>query len=82
MWLNLNNVNEEDEQGLDANLQMPCLFIGALRDAVGVPALFASQGQYMTQLTTLEMNTTHWIMEEMPQEVNEAIENWLGIRLK
>ncbi|CAF2477334.1 unnamed protein product [Rotaria sp. Silwood2] len=73
----LNNINEEDERYLNSNLQMPCLFIGGLRDAVGVPALFASQKQYMTQLTVLEMNATHWIMEEMPQEVNDSIEKWV-----
>ncbi|CAF0924935.1 unnamed protein product [Rotaria sp. Silwood1] len=78
----LNNINEEDERYLDPNLQMPCLFIGGLRDAVGVPVLFAAQKQYMTQLTVLEMNATHWIMEEMPQEVNEAIEKWVMTTLK
>ena len=39
----LNNVDEEDEQGLDIDLQMSCLCIGALLDALDVPALFASQ---------------------------------------
>jgi soluble epoxide hydrolase/lipid-phosphate phosphatase len=73
----LNNINEEDERHLNPNLQMPCLFIAGLRDAIAVPALFASQKQYMAQLTVVEMNATHWIMEEKPREVNDAIEKWI-----
>jgi len=66
----IGNVNEEDEKNLDPNIRLPCLFIA---DAVSDPVLFASQKQYMPQLTIIEMNTTHWTMEEKPREVNEAI---------
>lgn len=72
-----NSINKEDEQDLDPNLQVPCLYIGASRDPVAVPVLFTSQKQYISQLTVLEMNATHWIMEEMPQAVNEAIAKWI-----
>jgi pimeloyl-ACP methyl ester carboxylesterase len=68
------NVNEEDEKNLDPNIRLPCLFIA---DGISDPVLFASQKQYMSQLTVIEMNTTHWIMEEKPQEVNQAIEQWI-----
>ena len=68
------NVDEEDEKNLDPNIRMPCLLIA---DALGVPILFALQKQYMPQLTMIEMNSTHWIMEEKPREVNEAIEQWI-----
>lgn len=72
-----NNVNQEDEKDLDPNLQMPCLFIAGLRDAVGAPILYTPQKQYLPQLTVLELNATHWIMEEMPEKVNEEIQKWI-----
>ena len=77
----IGNVDEKDERNLDPNIRMPCLFIAGSRDAVGVPSVFASQKQYMPQLTEVELNTTHWIMEEKPQEVNQAIEQWIKTRV-
>ena len=43
------------------------------RDAVGAPALFATQKQYIEDLTVIEIDATHWIMEEKFQEVNNNI---------
>jgi len=78
--MQLNNNNQEDEKNLDPNIQISTLFIAGLRDAVAVPALFVSQKQYIQDLTVIEMNATHWIMEEKPQEVNDAIEQWIKQR--
>ena len=73
----IGNVDRKDEINLDPNIRLPSLFIAGLRDAVGVPSVFASQMQYMSRLTVIELNTTHWIMEEKPDEVNHAIEQWI-----
>ncbi|CAF1123390.1 unnamed protein product [Rotaria sordida] len=75
-----NNVNAEDEKDLDPHIRMPTLFIAGLRDAVGAPVLFAAQNTYINDLTVIELNATHWIMEEKAQEVNNAIEEWLKQR--
>ncbi|CAF0751795.1 unnamed protein product [Adineta steineri] len=75
-----NNVNAEDEKNLDSNIQMPTLFIPGLRDAVGIPALYAAQKQYIEDLTVIELDATHWIMEEKFQEVNKNIEEWIKKR--
>ena len=72
-----NNVNVEDEKDLDPTIQAPSLFIAGLQDALGVPALYASQKQYFKDLTTMEINATHWIMEHKSEEVNSAIEQWI-----
>ena len=76
----ISNINQEDEKGLEPILRMPCLFLAGLRDAIAVPALFAAQKQVIPKLTTIEINATHWIMEEKPREVNNAIEKWIKDR--
>ncbi|CAF3442125.1 unnamed protein product [Rotaria socialis] len=45
--------------------------------ALGILILFELQKQYVPQLTIIKMNSTHWIMEEKPREINEAIEQWI-----
>ena len=71
------SINVEDEKDLDPNIQVPSLFIAGLQDALGVPALFAPQKRYFKNLTTMEINATHWIMEQKPEEVNSALEKWI-----
>lgn len=71
-----NDVNLDDEKSLDPMIQVPTLFIGGLRDAVSVPILYAGQKQFIPNLTSIDINGTHWLMEEKYDEVNETIEKF------
>jgi soluble epoxide hydrolase / lipid-phosphate phosphatase len=78
----IENINVDDEKQLDPRIRMPCLFIGGKNDAVGVPKLFAYQRQFMSNFTSIELDATHWIMEEKACEVNAEIEAWLQANVK
>lgn len=34
-------------------------------------------GKYLTNLTTAEVNATHWALTQKPDEVNAIIQAWL-----
>ena len=73
----VNNVDRDDEKDLDPYLKTPCLFLAATRDAVAIPELFSSQKEFINDLTVKEIDSTHWMMEEKVNEVNEAIQQWI-----
>ena len=66
----------EDEKELNPTIRRPVLYIGGAKDYVCIPKLYASQKQDIPTLETVEMDTGHWVMEEKPNEVNQAIANW------
>lgn len=72
-----NNINVEDEKDLNPNIRIPTLFMTGTRDAVSAPALYAGQKRYIEDLTIVEINSTHWIMEDKFEEVNEKIQKWI-----
>lgn len=73
----IDDVDWEDEKNLDPNLTCSVLFIAGEKDFICVPALFQEQGKFITKLEVEQLDTSHWIMEEKPKEVNQIIESWV-----
>lgn len=50
--------------------------IAASKDSVLTPELAAGMGQYFDNLTTHEVNASHWILVQTPREVNNLLQTW------
>ncbi|OQD62143.1 hypothetical protein PENPOL_c013G06736 [Penicillium polonicum] len=77
-WYRTRDVNYGDELAiLDREIQIPTLFIQALRDQALPPHLGKSMAKQFPRLTLKQVNTSHWALWEKPEEVNEIIGSWL-----
>lgn len=77
-WYRTRDVNYKDELAiLDREIQIPTLFIQALRDQALPPQLGKSMAKQFPRLTLKQVNTSHWALWEKPEEVNEIIGTWL-----
>ena len=73
----MNNVDWDDEKNLDPTIKFPVFYIAGTKDCICLPQFFAAQKQHIADLETLELETSHWIMEEKPDDVNQAVEKWI-----
>jgi pimeloyl-ACP methyl ester carboxylesterase len=73
----LSNVDWDDEKNLDPTLKCPVLYISGLKDYICIPQLFADQKNHIADLETIGLDTSHWTMEEKPDDVNQAVEKWI-----
>ena len=73
----IKNIDWNDEKDLDPTLKCPVLFIAGQRDYVCVPQLFAGQKKDIPDFESVALDTSHWTMEEKPDEVNKVVENWV-----
>lgn len=73
----MSNIDDDDEKNLDPNIKSPVLYIGASKDYVCRPAIYGTQKEFIANLETTEINTSHWSMEEKPDEVNQILEKWI-----
>ncbi|CAF1264558.1 unnamed protein product [Didymodactylos carnosus] len=71
------NVDGDDEMNVDPTIKRPVLFIGGRKDYVSLISAYSGQKQYIADVETIELETSHWVMEESPEEVNRAIDEWL-----
>ena len=73
----IDNIDWEDEKNLDPIIRQPVLFISdATRDFC--PSFStARQGQFTPYYDVIQLNTWHWVMEENPDAVNQAIDEWI-----
>ncbi|KAJ5468978.1 hypothetical protein N7475_006730 [Penicillium sp. IBT 31633x] len=77
-WYRTRDVNYEEELAiLDRKIQVPTLFIQALRDQALPPHLGKSMAKHIPRLTVKQVNTSHWALWEKPEEVNEILGTWL-----
>lgn len=54
---------DADLLGERANIRVPTLFFQGLRDAVCIPPIAIPQRNYISDLTTVELDADHFIME-------------------
>ncbi|EWC44492.1 hypothetical protein DRE_06760 [Drechslerella stenobrocha 248] len=74
--------NYDDELALrDPIIQVPVLFLGASRDAALPPAMAAGQGKNIPDLTTRQLECSHWMAWEKKDEVNAILKVWLEERV-
>jgi soluble epoxide hydrolase/lipid-phosphate phosphatase len=65
-------------------LTMPTFYIGARYDAVldtDLSRLSEPMRRYCTNLTECTLDGGHWIVEEVPQQVNAAMARWLAVKV-
>ncbi|KGO67720.1 hypothetical protein PITC_000580 [Penicillium italicum] len=78
-WYRTRDLNYEDELAiLDRHIQVPTLFVQALRDQALPPHLGKSMPKQFPRLTVKQVDTSHWALWEKPEEVNEIIRSWLA----
>lgn len=71
-------MNHKEELAiLDRQIQIPTLFIQALRDQALPPHLGKSMAKHIPNLTLKQVNASHWALWEKPEEVNDIISEWL-----
>ncbi|MCJ1257969.1 hypothetical protein MMC24_005797 [Lignoscripta atroalba] len=77
-WYRTHEINFEEERKLEkSTIEIPVLFIQALRDSALPPAMSAKMGQSIPNLTKKEVDTSHWALWEAPEQVNGMIKEWL-----
>ncbi|KAL4780160.1 Alpha/Beta hydrolase protein [Aspergillus varians] len=78
-WYRTRKINHSDELSLPTEtIDVPVLFIQALRDDALPPSLGKTMGKFMPNLTTKQVNTSHWALWEKPEEVNAILDAWLN----
>ncbi|CAI7569189.1 unnamed protein product [Penicillium bialowiezense] len=76
-WYRTREVNHREElEILDRQIQIPTLFIQALRDQALPPHLGKSMAKHIPNFTLKQVNTSHWALWEKPEEVNHIISDW------
>lgn len=77
-WYRTRKINHQDELSLEKKtIDVPVLFIQALRDAALPPSLGKAMGKTLPNLTTNQVDASHWALWEKPQDVNAILDNWL-----
>ena len=77
-WYRTRKVNHDDElEILDRGIDIPVLFVQALRDAALPPHLGRSMKKNIPNLAIEQVDTAHWALWEKPEEVNDILKNWL-----
>lgn len=80
-WYRLTEINFNDEKQYASTpkIEVPLLFIQALRDLALPPeSMSKSMGNTIPNLTVEQLKTSHWALTEDPKRVNEAISRFLG----
>ncbi|EPS38166.1 hypothetical protein H072_8033 [Dactylellina haptotyla CBS 200.50] len=69
--------NWEDEQALhDPIVKVPVLFIGATRDAALPPSMALGQKRFIPDLTSKQVEASHWMVWEKTDEINGLLTEW------
>lgn len=78
-WYRLTEINFADEKQYASTptIDVPMLFIQALRDTALPPSMGKSMTHFIPNLTMEQVNTSHWALTEDPQRVNELVHSWL-----
>ncbi|TGJ70009.1 hypothetical protein EYR41_006007 [Orbilia oligospora] len=71
--------NWEDEQMLqDPIVRVPVLFIGGTRDTALPPSMALGQKKFIPDLTSKQVEASHWMVWEQTDEVNSILKDWIG----
>ncbi|KAJ6120163.1 hypothetical protein N7523_004443 [Penicillium sp. IBT 18751x] len=65
-----------EEMRAQAVLNLPSLFLYATEDVFIRPQMTKGMHEAVTNLTVVEIEASHWILWQKPEEVNEAIRYW------
>lgn len=77
-WYRTRKVNFEEERAiLGRRIEIPVLFIQALKDPALPPHLGKSMAKHVPNLTLERVDSAHWALWEKPEEVNGILAAWL-----
>ncbi|KAI9726614.1 MAG: hypothetical protein M1828_000981 [Chrysothrix sp. TS-e1954] len=77
-WYRTHDINAKDaEEGLP-QITQPTLYIAGLKDNVLLPSMAAGMRKSIPNLTTAEVDTSHWAMVQDPEGVNRILREWVG----
>lgn len=82
-WYRASKINREDElelvgKGPEAlKIKVPTLFVAATKDLALPPGMAAGMDKWVDDLTKVEVNATHWLLWEAPEEFNGHLKAWL-----
>ena len=82
-WYRASRINKEAEaellgRGPEAlRIKVPTLFVAATKDLALPPAMAAGMDKWVDNLTKVEVNATHWLLWEAPEEFNGHLKAWL-----
>jgi soluble epoxide hydrolase/lipid-phosphate phosphatase len=65
----------EVEDGI--KIKCPTLFVRALGDTIVTDELVGKMGPNVPEFTAKEVNASHWLLWERPEEVNGSITEWM-----
>ena len=72
------NIDWDDEKNLDPTSKISSsLYRWIKRLYMYTTKVFADQKKYIANYETVELDTSHWTMEEKPNEANQAVEKWI-----
>jgi pimeloyl-ACP methyl ester carboxylesterase len=73
----IDNVNWEDEKNIDPVIRQPFLFIQDAISNICLGSSLAKQRQVTPNSDVITLDTWHWVMQENPDAVNRAINEWI-----
>lgn len=77
-WYRTRKVNFDEERAIRGRrIEIPVLFIQALKDQALPPHLGKSMAKHVPNLTLKRVNAAHWALWEKPEEVNGILAAWL-----
>jgi soluble epoxide hydrolase/lipid-phosphate phosphatase len=65
----------EIEDGI--KIKCPTLFVRALGDTIVTDELVGKMGPNVPEFTAKEVNASHWLLWERPEEVNGLVTEWM-----
>ncbi|KAI5296402.1 hypothetical protein KEM52_002975 [Ascosphaera acerosa] len=77
-WYRTRELNWKNDQAiLNRTISVPVLFIGATKDPILGPHIWAGMEKHLPRLTIKAVDSGHWLLWDRPQEVNGILANWL-----
>lgn len=80
-WYRTRQLNFEEEKVLaekeDLKVQPPSLFVLSKRDAALPKAMSEGMEEHFVDLTRVEIDASHWVLCEKPDEVNGIVKDFL-----
>ena len=68
---------KEDLELIGRKWDIPVLFIRATNDPALRPELSQNMARYIPDLTLAEVDGTHWVLWQKPEECNTIISKWM-----
>ncbi|CAF0967635.1 unnamed protein product [Rotaria sp. Silwood1] len=71
------NVDWEDERNIDPTIRRSILFMRGKQIDICRETSLAKQNSFTPDIEIIDFDTGHWLMEEQPEAINQAIEEWI-----